>query len=310
MMLATRTLVAILCLASLPCFALAEEPAIAGEITLLGAVDTGRGFLEGPAAAPDGRLFYTDIPNTKILVLATDGSVSVFTDQSRHSNGLMFNAAGELIACEMDGQVVAWDIANKTRRVLAASYNGTRFNAPNDLVIDRQGGIYFTDPRFRAPQPLPQGVQGVYYLAPDGSVTRVVESLPAPNGILLSPDERTLYVFPSDSWSMRAYEVKLPGKLAAGREFCQLGRPGQKGRSGADGATIDTTGNVYITCSQGVQVVSPLGKTLRVIGVPEKPANVTFLGSRLYMTARKSLYAFDTKAEGHQYPAGESAPTP
>lgn len=286
-----------------------EIPGV-GIVKPLGALDTGRAFLEGPAAAPDGTLYYTDIPNNLILRRSPAGETEVFTDESRHSNGLMLSAAGELIACEMDGRVVAWDVEKRARRVLAESYQGKPFNAPNDLVIDRAGGLYFTDPRFRAPQPLPQAGQGVYYLAADGAVTRVVADLPAPNGILLSPDERTLYVFPTDSPSLRAFDVTAPGRVSAGREFCRLLGPDGRGQRGADGATIDTAGNLYVTSPAGVQVISPRGERLGVIPTPEHPANAALVGKRLYVTARTSLYAYDIEfsnpgVEGHRYARGD-----
>lgn len=283
-----------------------------GVVKPQGPIDTKRGFLEGPAAAPGDALFYTDIPSKRILRLPgidadKPAKPEVFSADSRHANGLMFNGAGELVACEMDGRVVAWDIDKKSRRVLASSYGGKRFNAPNDLVIDRSGGVYFTDARFRAPQPLPQGVQSVFYVATGGEVSRVVPDLPAPNGILLSPDERTLYVFPTDSPSMRRYEVKSPGKLGVGGELCRLTRPDGAGMRGADGATIDTAGNLYITCPLGVQVVSPNGEKLGVIPCPEQPANATFAGDRLVLTARTSVYAYQMPVRGHVYPAGQLA---
>ncbi|MEN1679363.1 MAG: SMP-30/gluconolactonase/LRE family protein [Planctomycetota bacterium] len=300
-------------LLALPTAAVGEDATIrgVGRVVPLGVVDTGRGFLEGPAAGPDGALYFTDIPRSQILRLPTPaasppGPVEVFAENSRHANGLMFNAAGEMVACEMDGRLVAWDTRAKTRRVLASSFDGIRFNAPNDLVIDRSGGVYFTDPRFRAPQPLPQGGQAVFYVPGGGEPRRLVRDLPAPNGILISPDERTLYVFPTDSPSLRAYEVKAPGELGAGRELCRLTDASGRGLRGADGATIDERGNLYVTCPLGVQVISPAGDKLGVIPCPEKPANATFVGNRLYVTARTSLYAYQLSVSGHRYPAGKA----
>src|SRR5581483_2852716 len=112
------------------------------------------------------------------------------------------------------GRVTAISADGKTARPLAEGYEGKRFNAPNDLVIDRTGGVYFTDPHFRAPMPLPQGVTAVYYIAPQTlKVTRLIEDLKAPNGVILSPDEKTLYVIPSQQEEMMAYPVEAPGKL-------------------------------------------------------------------------------------------------
>jgi gluconolactonase len=194
-------------------------------------------------------------------------------------------------------------VDTKDKRVLAGEFEGQRFNAPNDLVIDAAGGVYFTDPMFGAPQPLPQGVQGVYYRSADGKVSRVVNNAPAPNGVLLSRDEKTLYVLPSMSPEMQAYPVEAPGQLGEMRVFCKVKNPpGRNG--GCDGATIDEHGNLYLTTGLGVQVFSPQGEALGVIEVPEQPANCTFGGpdgKTLYVTARTSLYAFPMLVKGHWY---------
>jgi len=216
----------------------------------------------------------------------------------------MFNASGELVACEMDGQVVAWDVATRKRRVIAGTHQGKRFNAPNDLVIDQQGGVYFTDPHFHAPKPLPQGKMAVYYVGRNGEVARLVDDLPAPNGVILSPDEKTLYVFPSLQAEMMAYPVDGPGVLGAGRVFCRLKQsPGSDSR-GADGVAVDTNGNLYITTHLGLQVVDSVGKLLGVIPIPEKPANVAFAGDdgkTLFVTARTSVYTVNMESQGHQF---------
>jgi gluconolactonase len=179
-----------------------------------------------------------------------------------------------------------------------------RFNAPNDLVIDKQGGIYFTDPAFGAPMPLPQGKTAVYYLAADGKVTRLIDDLPNPNGVILSPDEKTLYVIPSGQAEMMAYPVKSPGKIGKGRIFCTLKQPrGAKG-SGGDGLAVDVKGNLYITSQLGLQVFDASGKLLGIIALPEQPANVKFGGSdlkTLYVTARTSLYSVPMEATGHLF---------
>lgn len=263
-------------------------------------------FTEGPAADREGNVYFTDIPNQRIHKVDTQGKLSVVREKSNHANGLMLNAKGEIVACEMDGQVAAYSPDGKDRRVLADKYQGNRFNAPNDLVIDRQGGIYFTDPSFSAPQPLPQGKTCVYYLAPDGKVTRLVDKLPNPNGVILSPDEKTLYVIPSGQADMMSYPVESPGKIGDGKVFCTLKQPeGRKG-GGGDGLTVDTKGNLYITSALGLQVFDPAGKLLGIIKIPEQPANVTFGGpglKTLYVTARTSLYTVPMQATGHQFAA-------
>ena len=265
-------------------------------------------FTEGPAQDSDGILYFTDIPAERIYRLGRDGRTSVFLEPSGHANGLMFDAAGKLIACQMDGRLVAMDAAAKQITPLAEEYDGRRFNAPNDLVIDRAGGVYFTDPRFRAPEPWPQGVEAVYYRAADGRVARLIDDVPTPNGVILSPDEKTLYVIPSMQQEMLACEVRSPGILGPKRIFCRLAQPddAQPGRGGGgDGLSIDTAGNLYITSALGIQVFNPEGELLGIIAIPEKPANVTFGGPdrrTLYVTARTSLYAVKTQAVGHVFP--------
>ncbi|MEZ6090211.1 MAG: SMP-30/gluconolactonase/LRE family protein [Pirellulaceae bacterium] len=268
-------------------------------------VQDGFQFTEGPASDGEGTLYFTDIPAETIFQLSADGKISPLTTTSGHANGLMFDGEKHLIACQMDGQVVRIDRKTKDVEVLAGQYEGKRFNAPNDLVIDRQGGVYFTDPLFRAPEPLPQGTQGFYYIAPDKSVTQLDKDLPAPNGIALSPDEKTLYVIPSMSAEMLAYDVKEPGKIENRRVFCRLKQKQADGNSGGDGMTIDTKGNLYITAATGVQVFDPSGKMLGNIAFPQQPANVTFGGpdrKTLYVTARTGLYRCAMEAAGHVYP--------
>lgn len=269
-------------------------------------IQEGFAFTEGPAWDGNANLYFSDIPNARIHRLDADGKVSTFTDKSGYSNGLMFNAEGELVGCEMDGQVVAWNVESNTRRILADKYNGNRFNAPNDLVIDRQGGIYFTDPHYRAPEPLPQGKRSVYYIALQGEVMRVIEDLPAPNGILLSLDEKTLYVLPSEDAQMRAYTVESPGQVGSERIFCRVKQADENGNGGSDGAALDQRGNLYLTTALGVQVFSPDGELLGIIEVPQHPANVTFGGpdmKTLFVTARTGLYAIPMEVAGHRFGA-------
>lgn len=272
-----------------------------GEIKKL---HTGFKFTEGPAADRDGNVYFSDIPATTIHKVDKDGKLTIFTDKSNRSNGLMFNQKGELLACEMAGQIVAHDLAGGKKRVLASMYNGKPFNAPNDLVVDRQGGVYFTDPDFGAKMPAPQDARAVYYISPEGKVARVTGDLPKPNGVILSPDEKTLYVIPTGSEDMLAYPVEGPGKLGKSSVFCKLKQPAKKSNSGGDGLTVDTKGNLYITSALGLQVFSPKGDLLGIIRLPEQPANVTFGGPdnrTLYVTARTSLYTIPMEAQGHVF---------
>lgn len=267
-------------------------------------VATGFGFTEGPAWDGAKLLYFSDVANAKIHTVDAAGAVQLFMENTGPANGLMFNQQGDLAACDMGGQMVAWNVATKDKRVLAAGFEGKRFNAPNDLVIDAAGGVYFSDPPFRAPTPLPQGVQSVYYLSPDGAVTRVVDDAPAPNGVLLSRDEKTLYVLPSGTSEMRKYPVESPGKLGAMSVFCKIKTPDDNPNAGCDGATIDEQGNLYLSTALGLQVFNEAGAPLGVIELPEQPSNCTFGGAdgkTLYVTARTSVYSLPMLVKGHWY---------
>ena len=265
-------------------------------------------FTEGPAADRQGNLYFSDVQGDKLYKVDAKGELSTILDPSHHTNGLMCNAAGNIVACEMEGRLIEVNPTTKEVKSLADGYEGKRFNAPNDLVIDRDGGIYFTDPMFRAPTPWPQGVQAFYYRAPDGKLTRLGVVEKAPNGIILSPDEKTLYVIPSQQAEMLAYPVEAPGKIGKERVFCTLKQAAGKTSGGGDGLTIDTKGNLYITSALGVQVFNPQGSLLGIIEFPEQPANCDFGGpdyKTLYATARTSLYAVPMEATGHVFGAAK-----
>jgi gluconolactonase len=139
----------------------------------------------------------------------------------------------------------------------------------------------------------------------NGQAARLIDDLPNPNGVILSPDEKTLYVIPSGQAEMMAYPVLSPGKIGAGKVFCTLQQAEGKKGTGGDGLTVDVKGNLYITSGLGLQVFSPTGSLLGIIKLPEQPANVTFGGrdnKTLYVTARTSLYTVPMAVAGHVFP--------
>ena len=285
-----------------------EQSSITQEIPSLGElgpvelIQQGFQFLEGPAKAPDGSIYFTDIPAETIYRLDPAGGIAAFQQPSGHANGLMYAGEGRLFVCQMDGRLAALDLATKQWTVLADTFEGNRFNAPNDLVIDQAGGVYFTDPRYRAPEPWPQGVEAFYYRSAAGIITRLGADLKAPNGIALAPDEKTLYVIPSAQSEMMAYPVESPGKLGMGRVFCQLQQVGESTDGGGDGLAIDSQGNLYITSAAGIQIFSAAGELLGILQVPEQPANCAFGGpdnKTLYITARTGLYRCRLPVAGH-----------
>ena len=276
---------------------------VAGEVEL---VREGFEFTEGPAMDLDGNVYFTDIPAEKIHRLDLSGEITTAIEGSKHTNGLMFDGAGKLIGCQMDGEVVVYDLNTKSSTVLAGEFDGKRFNAPNDLTIDKQGGIYFTDPLFRAPNPLPQETMGVYYRDPTGKVHQVIKDLPAPNGIGLSADESTLYVIPTQSSEMLAYTITEAGKVGESRVLCALKQPEDQPASrpgGGDGMTLDEHGNLYITTQTGLQVFSSAGEYVGTISLPQQPANVAFGGKdgkTLVITARTGVYRVAMKVAGQR----------
>lgn len=275
-------------------------------------VATGFKFTEGPVSDGKGSVYFTDIPNNRIMKIDASNNVSVFMENCGSCNGLAIDGKGEMIACRMDGELIGIDLASKRVRVLAKEYQGTRFNACNDLVIDQSGGIYFTDPRYKAPEPWPQKVEAFYYRSASGIVSRLGSDLVAPNGIVLSPDEKTLYVVPSLQKELIAFDVESPGVLKNRRVFCELRQKDSSGNKGGDGCAVDKEGNLYVTTDIGIQVYSTHGqsiadaasKYLGLIELPEIPANCGFGGldgKTLYATCRTSLYAIRVPFPGHTF---------
>ena len=290
-------MVALLALVHSCGWCMAQPASDEGRVQPVGKVEevkTGFAFTEGPAWSQQGSLFFTDIPNAKIHSFSEKSNeIGTFTSDSGHANGILVDASDRILVCQMDGRVVQYDADTAKYKVLADTYEGKRFNAPNDLIIDKVGGIYFTDPLFRAPQPLPQGIQAVYYISPGGIVSRLTGDIAAPNGIGLSPDGKRLYVIPSRQAEMLVYDVTGPGKISNGRTLCRLTQPQGKDHTGGDGMAVDVDGNLYVTTNLGVEIFSQAGKHLGLVTFPEQPANVTFGGSdrkTMYVTARTGLY--------------------
>lgn len=264
-------------------------------------------FAEGPAWDNNGGVYFTDIPNNSIYRydLATK-KFTLVTDHTAGANGLMFNRENNLLACEQDiGAISLWNINGTKLETLVAEYDGIRFNRPNDLVLDKSNGIYFTDPSWSEERP--QEIKGVYYLDAEGNISRLIEDMDKPNGIILSRDESTLYIADTDSFEVRAYPVAAPGQLGERTVFATLNRPdGYEGKSsGADGVALDSHGNLYITSRFGIQIFSPEGEFIDLIEVPEAPTNCVFTGmdlDTLFITAGKNVYAVKLNTRGVTFP--------
>lgn len=264
-------------------------------------------FVEGPAWDNSGGIYFTDIPNNSIYRydLATE-AFTLVTENTAGANGLMFNRQNNLLACEQEtGAVSVWSTDGTRLETLVAEYDGTRFNRPNDLVVDKNNGIYFTDPSWSEERP--QEIKGVYYLDAEGNLSRLIEDMDKPNGIILSSDESTLYIADTDSFEVRAYPVTAPGQLGERIVFAALSRPdGYDGKSsGADGVALDIHGNLYVTSRFGVQIFSPEGEFIDLIEIPEAPTNCVFSGENLdtlFITARKNVYAIKLNTRGVIFP--------
>ena len=292
-------------------------------------------FTEGPAYHADGSVFFTDIANNRIMRLMPGAvDAEVFLRPSGRANGLMFDRRGQLIACEgnerggLGGRrVTSIDVVTKKRTVLASHFEGKRFNSPNDLCIDKQGRIYFTDPYYGPDrEQLELDEEAVYRVDPtNGEVVRIIgsEHIARPNGIAISADQKTLFVVDNHPLApvrkLWAFDLDDEG-LATGqkRELHDFGA----GRGG-DGMCIDQNDNLYVTAGAnrpytnqntdnvaGVYVFSPKGKLLRIIPSSEDMiTNCCFGGPELqtlYVTAGKTLWNIRLKTTGRLvWPAAE-----
>lgn len=263
-------------------------------------VATGFTFTEGPASDGNGDVFFTDIPQERIHIWrAATGKIETWLEKTDKINGLFFRPNGTLLGCQMGAgrRVVAIDPASKALMPLAERIHGKRFNAPNDLVIDAQGGVWFTDPAYgRKPEEQELDAEAVYWIAADAtSVQRVAGGFQRPNGIALSPDEKTLYVADRDADITVAFPVEGPGILGPRREFAKIG---------SDGFAVDEHGNLYTTPkAAAIRVFSPMGENLGEIPLPVQPANVTFGGPdrrTLFITARDRVFTLPMKVKGGQ----------
>lgn len=262
----------------------------------------GCAFAEGPAADADGNVYFSDCPNNRILVYRPDsGKTEVWQELSERANGMNFDSQGRLVVC-CDGKdggarAVRRYEPDGTITNLASHYNGKKLNAPNDLCFDREGRIYFTDPRYGYRGDLEQDCMAVYRIELDGSLTRVIDDMQFPNGILITPDNRTLYLVDHNPDSGGA-RFLLAYDLAADGSWKRRGILYDHGTGyGGDGMVLDVEGNIYLTAGEGekagIYIFSTAGELVGIIPLPEIPGNCTFGGPdlrTLYIAASSSLY--------------------
>jgi len=279
-------------------------------------------FTEGPALAPDGSIFFSDIGNAIYRYDPKGGKTELFRKPSGRTNGLMFNQKGELIAAEGANtggnrriSITSGIQGGKEGEVktLSGGLEGKKFNSPNDLAIDSEGNVYFSDPRYVGEEPRELDFEAVFFIKPDGTTTVATRDLQKPNGILVSPDGKHVYVSDNNAEGNRqllSFDVEQPGKLTNKKVLHDF----VAGR-GIDGMTLDTSGNIYATAGTGdkagVYVFSPSGKQLAMIPTPGDPTNCVFGGGEdagtLYVTAatrgsglgpKYGLFRIKLKAKG------------
>jgi gluconolactonase len=253
-------------------------------------------FTEGPACDAEGNVFFTDQPNDRILKWSTDGKLSTYKQPCGRSNGLCFDSKGNLWACA-DEKNEMWSIAPDGQvTVVVKDYEGKLLNGPNDVWLQSDGGLFFTDPYYKRPywnRGPKEMEECVYYLSPDRKkLMRVVTDMKQPNGIIGTPDVQTLYIADIGGGKTYKYSIQKDGSLKDKKLFCE---------KGSDGMTIDDEGNVYLT-GQGVMVFDPAGKQIEHIAVAEPwTANVCFGGKdrhTLFITASKSFYGLKMRVKG------------
>jgi gluconolactonase len=274
----------------------------------------GFAFTEGPVWR-GGCLLFSDIPNKRIARWRRlPEGPELTTYATGMSNGLTLDGRGQVLAAEHDGRRVTRVSEDGTRTVLAERFQGKRLNSPNDIVVRSDGSIYFTDPPYGVEpgirggsrpagwwtKSIPgkeQASNGVYRLAPDGTLHLVADDFTLPNGLAFSPDESLLYIDDSARKHIRVLSVRPDGTLGTDRILLDMASedPGVP-----DGLKVDLAGNVFCTGPGGVWVCRADGTMLGRIVLPELPANLAWGedGSVLFITARTSLYRLETKTRG------------
>lgn len=267
-------------------------------------VASGCKFTEGPAVGKDGALYFSDGPNDRILRLSPDGELTVFLHPCGRANGLTFDGEGRLVMCQSAGKGGGRQVARRepdgTITTLAAKYDGRPFIAPNDLCIDAQGRVFFTDPFYGGEVEQSQPHSGVYRIDAPGKAALVVSDLQRPNGIVITPDNRLVYISDRGKQKLHRYAVENDGDLRPDGVIYDFSPD-----RGIDGMRLDAEGNIYGAAGQGATtglfVISPEGKLLLHRPMPEFSTNVAFGGEDgrdLFLTATTSVYKMRTLRPG------------
>jgi gluconolactonase len=286
-------------------------PGVAAAGTKIELIKEGFDGTEGPLALADGSLIFTETTANRITRIGADGATSTYLDNSNGSNGLGFGAGGALYAVQVREPRVGIVAPADKARTLADQWDGLPFGRPNDLVVGRNGNVYFTDsgaaPGAKTGQHAHAVARPAVYRIPvSGKLERVAADIERPNGIQLSPDEKTLYVANTQGEHVLAYDVAPDGTVGKRRDFARLAgwSKGDNGwSSGADGLAVDGAGRLYVASNAGIEVFGPRGDALGVIALPKKPQNLAFSGPgkhTLYVVGRGAAYKIALLAQGHE----------
>ncbi|TDT47513.1 gluconolactonase [Maribacter spongiicola] len=258
-------------------------------------------FTEGPASDKNGNVYFTDQPNNKILKWnQADNSINTFMESSGRANGLYFDNDQNLLAAADDKNEL-WRIhENGKIDTLITDFEGKKLNGPNDIWVDKKGGIYFTDPYYQRDYWTRKEAdikeKNVYYISPDlKNISIVAKGLAQPNGIIGTPNGKKLYVADIGDKKTYSYSIQENGTLSDRTLFTDMG---------SDGMTIDNLGNIYLT-GEGVTIFNSKGEQLKNIPINENwTANVTFGGKNqdvLFITAMGSVYTLQMNVHGVRY---------
>lgn len=276
-------------------------PGIAGVVaagTPVHVIKDGFNGSEGTIALPDGSVIFSETAANRTIRIDKDDVVTTFLENTGGANGMAFDAEGRLFVTQVPFGTggIAILYPAPSRRTLVTGFNGKPFGRANDLTVAKNGGVYFTDSANAQPMP-PEGVPlpaALYYLAPGTATPRqLLTDVAFPNGLVLSRDDKTLYLNNTNGEYMLAFDVLGDGSLGNRRNFARYEgvTPNAAGVpvSGADGLTLDREGRLYAACANGVQVFSPQGRHLGTIPMPRAPQNLSFAGpakSTLYVVGR------------------------
>ncbi len=272
----------------------------------LEAVAGGYGFLEGPVWHPGERhLIFSDIPGNQLNILR-DGRAEAYRLPSNMANGNAYDLQGRLLSCEHATSTVTRAEIDGSLTTLASHYDGKELNSPNDIVVRKDGLIYFTDPTYGrmgyygVERDTEMGCQGVYCVTKDGgSITRIADDFGQPNGLCFSLDHSVLYVNDTEHKHIRTFDIAPDGTASGGEVWVEV--TVGEGEGHPDGMKIDSKGNVYCTGPGGVHVIAPDGVTLGVIRMREFTANFTWGGDDLcdlYFASSTTLYRTRVKTRG------------